>query len=114
MGAADVMAAVGEMLRAAGLSLDSDRGGLMERVMDLQAKLAATEAKAGQLERDASAAQEEAESKRQSWSCRICLQSEVDAVMVACGHCLCSQCSGSVRGRCPFCRTPSSVMRLYN
>ncbi len=56
-----------------------------------------------------------AESASAAWQCRICLGADVDAAMKECGHTLCRACAAaSAPGRCPFCRKPSGVLRLFN
>ena len=56
---------------------------------------------------------EDQEQARFAWQCRVCLSNECNAVMVACGHVLCSACAAEVHQRCPFCRKPSETRVLY-
>ena len=63
---------------------------------------------------DLSRAAEAADAAAAAWQCRICLGNTVDAAMKECGHTLCGICAASVPGRCPFCRKPGGVLRIFN
>lgn len=45
--------------------------------------------------------------------CKVCLESEADAVFTECGHVLCASCAAIMRGRCPFCRRHTGFTRLF-
>ncbi|KAL2612990.1 hypothetical protein R1flu_024682 [Riccia fluitans] len=111
--AAEVSRAVKDMLAAAGMPMTLDQHMLLERSLALQEQLAAANTALSLEQEKAEAAQKEAEAARTAWTCRVCLTSEVDTMVVPCGHVLCHRCSSAV-ARCPFCRRlVSNALRIY-
>ena len=47
--------------------------------------------------------------------CILCLDSALTAAFIPCGHCVCCyECASKMKSnRCPMCRKPSKVQRLY-
>ncbi|KAJ3689238.1 hypothetical protein LUZ61_018402 [Rhynchospora tenuis] len=111
--ASEVVQAVNDMLSAVGISFDVEKQALLQSTISLQDQLKDSQVALLVEQEKADAAAKEADVAKAAWSCRICLNSEVDTAMVPCGHVLCSQCSSSVR-RCPFCRAHvSQKMKIF-
>lgn len=101
------------MLAAAGMPMTLDQHTLLERSLALQEQLAAADTALSIEQERADAALKEAEAARTAWTCRVCLSSEVDTMVVPCGHVLCHRCSSAV-AKCPFCRrSVTKALRIY-
>jgi len=110
----EVFQAVRSMLTAAGVVLDSESSDLLEQSLVLRQQLQATKEQLKSSVSQKAQMEEDAAQVRAAWQCRICLQREVNTVMVGCGHVLCSDCAAAMpRRSCPFCRTPSQMTKLY-
>eukprot|EP00198_Chlamydomonas_reinhardtii_P000860 XP_001690195.1 predicted protein [Chlamydomonas reinhardtii] len=113
--ASELVAAVRDVLGAAGLPLDPAAGALMGRVAELQSELAGAKARLGETQREAESAAAEAENARSAWQCKICFSRDVDAAYTGCGHVICARCAAATAtNRCPVCRKPSpALLKLY-
>ncbi|XP_008803352.1 sacsin [Phoenix dactylifera] len=111
--ATELVQAVHDMLSAAGINMDAEKQTLLQTTLDLQEQL--KESQVGLLveQEKADAAIKEADAAKTAWSCRVCLNAEVNIAVVPCGHVLCHRCSAAVT-RCPFCRTQvSRTMKIF-
>ncbi|GFR39737.1 hypothetical protein Agub_g219, partial [Astrephomene gubernaculifera] len=113
--ASEMVAAVRDVLAAAGLPLEAGAGQLMGRVAALQEELEAAQEQLAQAKREAASSAADAESARGAWQCKICFSRDVDAAFTGCGHLICARCAAaSGSSRCPVCRKPSQqLLRLY-
>ena len=60
---------------------------------------------------------EELEEVSEKWNCKICSSSDIDCVLIPCGHCMCSNCAAITRveqQRCPYCRNFATVQKMFN
>ncbi|CAM6095372.1 unnamed protein product [Calypogeia fissa] len=111
--APEIALAVKDMLAAAGMPIDLEQHSLLERSLALQEQLAAADTALLIEQERADAALKEVEAARTAWTCRVCINNEVDTIVVPCGHVLCHRCSAAVT-RCPFCRRAvSKALRIY-
>lgn len=111
--AAEFVQAVHDMLSAAGISMDVEKQTLLQTTLDLQEHLKESQVALLVEQEKADAAMKEADAAKTAWSCRVCLNAEVNITMVPCGHVLCHRCSAAV-ARCPFCRTHvSKTMKIF-
>ncbi|GLC59948.1 hypothetical protein PLESTB_001557000 [Pleodorina starrii] len=113
--AREMLAAVRDVMAAAGLPMDPAAGQLMGRVATLQEKLTEVQEQLAQAKREAASSASEAENARGAWQCKICFSRDVDSAYTGCGHTICARCaSATASNRCPVCRKPSqSLLRLY-
>ncbi|EFJ44918.1 hypothetical protein VOLCADRAFT_118510 [Volvox carteri f. nagariensis] len=111
----EMLAAVRDMMAAAGLPLDPAAGQLMGRVAALQEQLSEVQGQLAQAKREATSSASEAEAARGAWQCKICFSRDVDSAYTGCGHTICALCANAAStNRCPVCRKPSqSLLRLY-
>ncbi len=102
-----IMSAVDDILKRAGLSLESEKRELIRGHLELKTKLEKT---SDELVKKTNALDElrrEREEEEKKKICPICLTNNINRVLVPCGHQLCSECVGSLRTRsCPFDRRP--------
>ncbi|XP_042037175.1 sacsin isoform X1 [Salvia splendens] len=111
--AAEFVQAVHEMLSSAGISLDVEKQTLLQTSLTLQEQLKESQAALLLEQEKSDMATKEADTAKAAWSCRVCLNSEVDVSLIPCGHVLCRTCSSAV-SRCPFCRLQvSKAMRIF-
>ncbi|XP_073158695.1 uncharacterized protein [Henckelia pumila] len=111
--AAEFVQAVHEMLFAAGINLDIEKQSLLQTALTLQEQLKESQAALLLEQEKSEMAIKEADTAKSAWSCRVCLNNEVDVSLIPCGHVLCRRCSSAV-SRCPFCRLQvSKTMRIY-
>ncbi|CAM8938869.1 unnamed protein product [Rhodiola kirilowii] len=111
--ATELVQAVQEMLSAAGVDMDAEKQSLFKTTLTLQEQLVETRTALLLEQERADTALKEAETAKAAWTCRICLNAEVDHTIVPCGHVLCRRCSSAVT-KCPFCRIQVSRMhRIY-
>ncbi|XP_075490038.1 uncharacterized protein LOC142528761 isoform X2 [Primulina tabacum] len=111
--AAEFVQAVHEMLFAAGINLDIEKQSLLQTALTLQEQLKESQAELLLEQEKSEMAIKEADTAKAAWSCRVCLNNEVDVSLIPCGHVLCRRCSSAV-SRCPFCRLQvSKTMRIY-
>ncbi|KAL2500800.1 zinc finger protein [Forsythia ovata] len=111
--AAELVQAVHEMLSSAGINMDVERQSLLQTTLTLQDQLESSQAALLLEQEKSEIATKEADTAKAAWSCRVCLNNEVDVTIVPCGHVLCRRCSSAV-SRCPFCRIQvSKIMRIF-
>ncbi|KAI3443790.1 hypothetical protein Pfo_000455 [Paulownia fortunei] len=109
--AVELVQAVHEMLSSAGINLDVEKQSLLQTALTLQEQL--KESQAALLLEQSDMAAKEADTAKAAWSCRVCLNNEVDVTLIPCGHVLCWRCSSAV-SRCPFCRLQvSKTIRIF-
>ncbi|CAO2037010.1 unnamed protein product [Urochloa humidicola] len=109
----ELVQAVHDMLSAAGVRMDAEKETLLQTTLSLQDQLKESQVALLVEQEKAEAAVREADVAKAAWSCRICLNAEVNMTIVPCGHVLCNRCSSSV-SRCPFCRTQvSRMMKIF-
>ena len=102
-----IMNAVDDILKRAGLSLESEKRELIRGHLDLKDKLAKTSDELAKKSNALDELQREREEEKKKKICPICLGNNVNCVLVPCGHQLCSECLGSLRQKtCPFDRRP--------
>ncbi|GIL55476.1 hypothetical protein Vafri_11038, partial [Volvox africanus] len=111
----EMLAAVRDVMAAAGLPLDPAAGQLMGRVAMLQEKLTEAQEQLEQAKREAASSAAEAENARGAWQCKICFGRDVDSAYTTCGHTICARCANAAgSNRCPVCRkTSQALLRLY-
>ncbi|GLI60510.1 hypothetical protein VaNZ11_002673 [Volvox africanus] len=111
----EMLAAVRDVMAAAGLPLDPAAGQLMGRVAMLQEKLEEAQEQLEQAKREAASSAAEAENVRGAWQCKICFGRDVDSAYTTCGHTICARCANAAgSNRCPVCRkTSQALLRLY-
>ncbi|EFJ19830.1 hypothetical protein SELMODRAFT_152901 [Selaginella moellendorffii] len=113
LGVAGYAQAITDILTSLGLPLTLERQSLLEHTLSLQEQLNSSNASLLSEQERADAAVQEAETLKSSWTCRICLNSEVNSLLVPCGHVLCHSCCSSL-SRCPFCRQfVTSIHRMF-
>jgi len=113
VGSGELIAAVRDMMAAAGLPLATDRQELLALAAGLREQLQAEQRRASAAAAAAATQEAELEGVRQSWQCKICFANDVDSAYVSCGHMVCSSCATGMQ-RCPVCRSRSSqLIRLY-
>uniref|UniRef100_A0A7N0RD15 RING-type domain-containing protein n=1 Tax=Kalanchoe fedtschenkoi TaxID=63787 RepID=A0A7N0RD15_KALFE len=111
--ATELVQAVQEMLSAAGVDMDSEKQSLLKTTLTLEEQLVESRTALLLEQERADTALKEADIAKAAWTCRICLNAEVDHTIVPCGHVLCRRCSSAVT-KCPFCRIQVSRMhRIY-
>ncbi|KAL3825148.1 hypothetical protein ACJIZ3_021177 [Penstemon smallii] len=111
--AAELVQAVHEMLSSAGINLDVEKQSLLKTSLTLQEQLKESQAALLLEQEKFDMAAREADTAKAAWSCRVCLNNEVDVTLIPCGHVLCRRCSSAV-SRCPFCRIQvSKTMRIF-
>ncbi|XP_051132159.1 uncharacterized protein LOC127252147 isoform X2 [Andrographis paniculata] len=111
--AAELVQAVHEMLATAGVNLDVEKQSLLQNTLTMQEQLKESQAALLLEQEKSESAAKEAETAKAAWSCRVCLNNEVDVTLIPCGHVLCRRCSSAV-SRCPFCRIQvSKTMRIF-
>ncbi|XP_066349988.1 uncharacterized protein [Miscanthus floridulus] len=109
----ELVQAVHDMLSAAGVRMDAEKETLFEATLSLQDQLKESQVALLVEQEKAEAAVREADVAKAAWSCRICLNAEVNMTIIPCGHVLCNRCSSSV-SRCPFCRTQvARMMKIF-
>eukprot|EP01018_Ginkgo_biloba_P011710 Gb_03748 [translate_table: standard] len=109
----EVVHAIADMLCAAGIPMGLEQKSLLQQTLTLQEQLTASQAALVVEQERADAAVKEADTARAAWSCRVCLSSEIDTIVIPCGHVLCQRCCSAV-SRCPFCRRQvSKALRMY-
>ncbi|KAM3391279.1 hypothetical protein ACQJBY_012755 [Aegilops geniculata] len=109
----ELVQAVHDMLSAAGVRMDAEKETLLQTTLSLQDQLKESQVALLVEQEKAESAVKEADIAKAAWSCRVCLNSEVNMTIVPCGHVLCNRCSSSV-SRCPFCRTQvSRMMKIF-
>ncbi|GJN26045.1 hypothetical protein PR202_gb13942 [Eleusine coracana subsp. coracana] len=109
----ELVQAVHDMLSAAGVRMDAEKETLFQTTLTLQDQLKESQVALLMEQEKAEVAAREADVAKAAWSCRICLNAEVNMTIIPCGHVLCNRCSSSV-SRCPFCRTQvSRMMRIF-
>ncbi|XP_031495485.1 uncharacterized protein LOC116261037 isoform X2 [Nymphaea colorata] len=111
--AAELVQAVQDMLSAVGMPMDVEKQTLLQTTLSLQEQLRESQTALLLEQERADTAAKEAETAKGAWSCRICLNNEVDMMIIPCGHVLCHRCSSAV-SKCPFCRLQvSRTHRIY-
>ncbi|CAN6481782.1 unnamed protein product [Victoria cruziana] len=111
--AVELVQAVQDMLSAVGMPMDVEKQTLLQTTLSLQEQLRESQTALLLEQERADTAVKEAETAKGAWSCRICLNNEVDMMIIPCGHVLCHRCSSAV-SRCPFCRLQvSRTHRIY-
>ncbi|KAL8483693.1 hypothetical protein ACS0TY_026393 [Phlomoides rotata] len=111
--ATEFVQAVHEMLSSAGINLDVEKQSLLQTTLTLQEQLKESQAALLLEQEKFDMASKEADTAKAAWSCRVCLNNEVDVTLIPCGHVLCKRCSSAV-SRCPFCRFQvSKTMRIF-
>lgn len=109
----ELVQAVHDMLSAAGVRIDAEKETLLQSTLSLQDQLQESQVALLVEQEKAESAVREADVAKAAWSCRVCLNSEVNMTIIPCGHVLCNRCSSSV-SRCPFCRTQvSRLMKIF-
>lgn len=109
----EIVHAVADMLSVAGIPMGIEQQSLLQKTLALQEQLATSQAALVVEQERADSAVKEADTARTAWSCRVCLNSEIDTMLVPCGHVLCQGCCSAV-ARCPFCRRQvSKALRMY-
>ncbi|XP_052152045.1 uncharacterized protein LOC127770389 isoform X1 [Oryza glaberrima] len=109
----ELVQAVHDMLSAAGVRMDATKETLLQTTLSLQDQLKESQVALLVEQEKAEAAVREADVAKSAWSCRVCLNAEVNMTIIPCGHVLCNRCSSSV-SRCPFCRTQvSRMMKIF-
>ncbi|KAG8066703.1 hypothetical protein GUJ93_ZPchr0004g39583 [Zizania palustris] len=109
----ELVQAVHDMLSAAGVRMDAEKETLLQTTLSLQDQLKESQVALLVEQEKAEAAVREADVAKAAWSCRVCLNAEVNMTIIPCGHVLCNRCSSSV-SRCPFCRTQvSRMMKIF-
>ncbi|KAM0836846.1 hypothetical protein ACQ4PT_062049 [Festuca glaucescens] len=109
----ELVQAVHDMLSAAGVRMDAEKETLLQTTLSLQDQLKESQVALLMEQEKAESAVKEADVAKSAWSCRVCLNSEVNMTLIPCGHVLCNRCSSSV-SRCPFCRTQvSRTMKIF-
>ncbi|KAM0910828.1 hypothetical protein ACQ4PT_013891 [Festuca glaucescens] len=109
----ELVQAVHDMLSAAGVRMDAEKETLLQTTLTLQDQLKESQVALLMEQEKAESAVKEADIAKSAWSCRVCLNSEVNMTLIPCGHVLCNRCSSSV-SRCPFCRTQvSRTMKIF-
>ncbi|KAL7096896.1 hypothetical protein ACP275_10G109500 [Erythranthe tilingii] len=110
---AELVQAVHEMLSSAGINLDVEKQSLLQTALTLEEQLKESQASLLLEQEKSDMAAKEADTAKVAWSCRVCLNNEVDVTLIPCGHVLCRTCSSAV-SRCPFCRIQvSKTMRIF-
>ncbi|CAM0901691.1 unnamed protein product [Alopecurus aequalis] len=109
----ELVQAVHDMLSAAGVRMDAEKETLLQTTLSLQDQLKESQVALLMEQEKAESAAKEADVAKSAWSCRVCLNAEVNMTLIPCGHVLCNRCSSSV-SRCPFCRTQvSRTMKIF-
>jgi len=109
----EIVHAVADMLSVAGIPMGIEQQSLLQKTLALQEQLATSQAALVVEQERADSAVKEADTARTAWSCRVCLNSEIDTMVIPCGHVLCQGCCSAV-ARCPFCRRQvSKALRMY-
>ncbi|XP_057820319.2 uncharacterized protein LOC131033191 isoform X2 [Cryptomeria japonica] len=109
----EIVHAVADMLSAAGIPMGLEKQLLLQQTLTLKEELTSSQAALIVEQERADSAVKEAETAKTAWSCRVCLNSEVDTMLIPCGHVLCQRCCSAV-ARCPFCRRQvSKAPRMY-
>ncbi|KAI9084975.1 hypothetical protein K1719_032967 [Acacia pycnantha] len=111
--AVELVQAVNEILSAAGVNIDAEKQGLLQRTIALQENLKESQAALLLEQERLEAATKEADTAKAAWLCRVCLIAEVNVTIVPCGHVLCHRCCSAVT-KCPFCRLQvAKTIRIF-
>ncbi|KAK4261932.1 hypothetical protein QN277_004866 [Acacia crassicarpa] len=111
--AVELVQAVNEILSAAGVNIDAEKQGLLQRTIALQENLKESQAALLLEQERLEAATKEADTAKAAWLCRVCLIAEVNVTIVPCGHVLCHRCCSAVT-KCPFCRLQvTKTIRIF-
>eukprot|EP00798_Chlamydomonas_sp_ICE-L_P006706 gene6706-3376_t len=112
VGSSELANAVRDLLGSAGLPLDLERGELLDQAASLREALRAAEAQLKEVKETSAAQEQELESARTAWQCKVCMAADVECSYIGCGHMLCGGCASSL-DRCPVCRKRSQLLRVF-
>eukprot|EP00003_Mantamonas_plastica_P033334 TRINITY_DN947_c0_g1_i1.p1 TRINITY_DN947_c0_g1~~TRINITY_DN947_c0_g1_i1.p1 ORF type:complete len:493 (-),score=157.03 TRINITY_DN947_c0_g1_i1:212-1690(-) len=101
----DVVNAIVELMARVNIPLSADMRELMGKKMKLEQEASEMTRRATEAEKRLMELEGKTEQVEEVCTCPICLTNVVNRVINPCGHTVCGECLGSIRGQaCPFCR----------
>ncbi|CAK4071299.1 unnamed protein product [Aphanomyces euteiches] len=110
-----IVDAVNDLLRRVNMNLSEPYESLVNEVVQLRQRLARAEEGYAAMTTRVDVVQKEKKELIEGFVCSICLEKDVNRVLIPCGHIFCNTCIEQLpRKKCPVCRQDFTISSAFH